>query len=43
MMIGANHDVTLFILSKKAYVEIARLSRFIEQRKNFMNFNPYFK
>lgn len=39
----ANHGITLFIISKKAYHEMKQLNNFIKARKNFMNLKPYFQ
>lgn len=40
--IKANHGIALFILSKKAYLEIKSFYKDIKDRKNIFNFPKYF-
>ena len=40
--INANHGITLFIVSKKAYQEMKTLNNNIRNKTNFMKFNSYF-
>ena len=40
--IKANHGIALFILSKKAYLEIKTFYKDIKDRKNIFNFQKYF-
>jgi len=41
--INANHGITLFIISKKAYHDMRDLNNKIVAKNNFLNLTPYFK
>ena len=40
--INANHGITLFIISKKAYHDMKRFNADIRSRNNVLKLNPYF-
>ncbi len=40
--VKANHGITLFILSKKAYHEMKEFHNYIMKTVNFMKLGPYF-
>ena len=40
--LNANHGITLFIISKKAYHEMKQLNYYIKSRQNFMKLSPFF-
>ena len=41
--INANHGITLFIISKMAYLEMKALNNNIQNKVNFMKLDYYFK
>jgi hypothetical protein len=40
--INANHGITLFVISKKAYHDMKRFNTDIRSRNNVLKLNPYF-
>lgn len=40
--IRANHEITLFILCKKAYHQMKAFYHFVKTKSNFMKLAPYF-
>ena len=40
--IKANHGITLFVISKKAYHDMKKFSNNIKSKTNFLKLNPYF-
>jgi hypothetical protein len=41
--IKANHGIAMFILSKKAYLEIKKLCEDLTHKKNIFNLHKYFE
>lgn len=41
--INANHGITLFVISKKAYHDMKKFLAFIKSKVNFLKLDPYFK
>ena len=40
--INANHGITLFVISKKAYHDMKEFNRLLRDKINFMKLSPYF-
>lgn len=40
--IHANHEITLFVLCKKAYHQMKAFYHFVKTKSNFMKLAPYF-
>lgn len=40
--INANHLITLFIISKKAYHDMKTFNKSLKERVNFLKLSPYF-
>jgi hypothetical protein len=40
--INANHGITLFVISKKAYHDMKQFNASLRSRSNFLKLNPYF-
>lgn len=41
--INANHGITLFVISKKAYHDMKKFLAYITSKTNFLKLDPYFK
>ena len=40
--VRANHEITLFILCKKAYHQIKAFHHYVKSKANFLKLAPYF-